>query len=205
MAAMMSACVKDLKDRIPIPEIWVKRMAMTMTMLIAYADICLDGVNAYTLFQEDHVAYGLVLVTLMLLPNVMTWAFLHANGSAQWSELPVAILQLAPLVELGKSWGKGEESPGQIWYMAAEGLGEAPLAGLLTAYILAFGGQKSMTFYLSLGWQLHLRGLADTSSRAKVPRRSPLFLWRHNAVHHANELSRLLREDADTICTLPHC
>ena len=37
------------------------------------------------------VAYGMIMFSLVVLPSTMTWAFLRANGSAPWSDLPVGI------------------------------------------------------------------------------------------------------------------
>ena len=64
----------------------------------------------------------------------------------------VVMLQLGPLRELSNSWEDGEYTPRLIWYIAAEGLGEAPMTGVLTAYILTFGAHVSITFYVGVLW-----------------------------------------------------
>ena len=133
--------------------IWAKRASLVIQLVISYADIALDLVNSVQLFFDGEVAYGMVMFSLVVFPSTMTWAFLRANGSAPWSDLPVVMFQLAPLREFRDSWNKGKGSEGYIWYIAAEGLCEAPLSGLFTAYILTFGeDQTGATFYISFIW-----------------------------------------------------
>ena len=141
---------KDLKMR--SETMWAKRAGLAITLAISYADIALDLANSADLFFQGEVAYGMIMISLVILPSTLTWAFLRANGSAPWKDLPVVMLQLAPLREFYGSWETGEGSDAYIWYIAAEGLCEAPLSGLFTGYILTFGGDQSMLFYISFIW-----------------------------------------------------
>ena len=95
--------------------IWAKRASLVIQLVISYADIALDLVNSVQLFFDGEVAYGMIMFSLVVLPSTMTWAFLRANGSAPWSDLPVVMLQLAPLREFRDSWNKGKGSEGYIW------------------------------------------------------------------------------------------
>ena len=66
-------------------------MLLLFNVAISYGDIGMDCVNAIQLITERQVAYGAIMVSLVFLPSTMTWAFLRANGSAPWSDLPVGI------------------------------------------------------------------------------------------------------------------
>ena len=95
--------------------IWAKRASLVIQLVISYADIALDLVNSVQLFFDGEMAYSMIMFLLVVLPSTMTWAFLRANGSAPWSDLPVVMFQLAPLREFRDSWNKGKGSEGYIW------------------------------------------------------------------------------------------
>jgi hypothetical protein len=131
-------------------SIGFKRFLLLIACGTAYQDVILDCANAYQLYCDDKISYAACIVALLFVPNILTWLFLRANGMTSVKDLFLLIFQLGPLSELINSWSTGTPSHQMMWFLAAEGLGEAPLTGIVTTYIVAFGGQQSWTFYAGI-------------------------------------------------------
>lgn len=134
-----------------LDHVYVKRLKLLVLVLgVAYSDIAVDAYNGYSLFQSGQSHYGAAMLSLLFVPNFLTWNFLWVNGMTQLKHLPIILLQLGPLNGFVTSWETGEPTGDLFWYTASEGLMEATFTGVLTAYFTTFGGNIPSTFYVGV-------------------------------------------------------